>query len=453
MSSTGRLAASDRLRAGFPSFINTSYDLWKILWVRPPVVIDSCRPAIGSMTCTNEPLPAVERVTFDSFTLDSIRRAIPCECFVKDTTISMYYLIRDIAALSTAPYVYTQIVSGSLNPLVYLVYWNVYGFFMWCLFVIGHDCGHSSFSEYGLLNDICGHVAHAPLMVPYYPWAMSHRRHHMFHNHQKRDASHPWFTSHAWARLPTITKMMSLSMITPFIGFAMYLYMGVFDGSHIFPFSKLFNGASWRTRAKCVLSTAIVAAYAYCIGILCEWSAARIALSYGGCYAVFGFWLFMVTYLQHHDVGTRVYSDEDWAFLKGGLETIDRTYGYGIDRLHHNISDGHVIHHLFFSQIPHYRLSQVPPLARRHPRARCTYPCTSSLPMRPTGHGGSCAHIAMRRRIQTREPRPRRFLHRHLLAHVLQLQLHWLEVGQVDVATTTPRRSGWWRSSVPKPWR
>ena len=61
-----------------------------------------------------------------------------------------------------------------------------------CIFVVGHDCGHGNFSESETLNDIIGHITHGSIMVPYYPWQLSHRRHHMYHNHIDKDYSHPW---------------------------------------------------------------------------------------------------------------------------------------------------------------------------------------------------------------------------------------------------------------------
>jgi len=60
--------------------------------------------------------------------------------------------------------------------------------------------------------------------------------------------------------------------------------------------------------------------------------------------------------LQHHNPETLVYGDEDWKFVNAAFETVDRTFGFGIDWLHHHITDGHVAHHLFFTKIPHYNL-------------------------------------------------------------------------------------------------
>ncbi|CAF5173083.1 unnamed protein product [Rotaria magnacalcarata] len=46
------------------------------------------------------------------------------------------------------------------------------------LFVLGHDCGHSSFSTYPLLNDIVGTILHTWILTPYYTWKITHNKHH-----------------------------------------------------------------------------------------------------------------------------------------------------------------------------------------------------------------------------------------------------------------------------------
>lgn len=69
---------------------------------------------------------------------------------------------------------YWQTLPLYAKILFSVLYYNVAGFAMWGLFVVGHDCGHGSFSNNTLLNDILGHVMHGSLMVPYYPWQVRH---------------------------------------------------------------------------------------------------------------------------------------------------------------------------------------------------------------------------------------------------------------------------------------
>jgi hypothetical protein len=44
---------------------------------------------------------------------------------------------------------------------------------------------------------------------------------------------------------------------------------------------------------------------------------------------------------------------QEWNYMRGGLSTIDRDYGW-FNNIHHDIGT-HVVHHLF-PQIPHYNL-------------------------------------------------------------------------------------------------
>lgn len=71
---------------------------------------------------------------------------------------------------------------------------------------------------------------------------------------------------------------------------------------------------------------------------------------------IFNSWFVIITYLNHHRNGSKVYKNEAWNYIDGGIETVDHDFGYLINILCHNLTDCHIIHHLFFTQIPHYRL-------------------------------------------------------------------------------------------------
>jgi fatty acid desaturase len=55
------------------------------------------------------------------------------------------------------------------------------------LWVIAHECGHGGFSDSTLVNDVVGWVVHSSLLVPYFSWKISHRRHHAATNNLSRD--------------------------------------------------------------------------------------------------------------------------------------------------------------------------------------------------------------------------------------------------------------------------
>lgn len=43
---------------------------------------------------------------------------------------------------------------------------------------MGHDCGHRSFSENKLVEDIVGTLMFMPLVYPFEPWRIKHNQHH-----------------------------------------------------------------------------------------------------------------------------------------------------------------------------------------------------------------------------------------------------------------------------------
>lgn len=137
--------------------------------------------------------------------------------------------------------------------------------------MIAHECGHGSFSSFPWLNDIVGWVIHSILLVPYFPWKITHARHHRHAGHMGKDTAFVPFTEDEYAAKCDISVqgVRQLSEDTPLInlvslighqlfGWPMYLFFAVSTGnnstpgdrrhshftvSHFDPYSALFTSA------------------------------------------------------------------------------------------------------------------------------------------------------------------------------------------------------------------
>jgi omega-3 fatty acid desaturase (delta-15 desaturase) len=281
------------------------------------------------------------------FTLQDLKAAIPDSCFRPSTARSLAYFALDvgiIAGLAGLAY--------SLNSwLFFPIYWLAQGTMFWALFVVGHDCGHGSFSRHKWLNTLVGHLAHTPILVPYHGWRISHRTHHA--NTGNIDTDESWYpiAETVYRAMPWPQKLVRFYGLLFAYPFYLFFRSSGRNGSHFLPGSELFRPSE---RRGVVVSTA-------CWGLMVA-ALAWLGLSQGPLvlvayyvmpYLVFVAWLDFVTFMHHTEPDIPWYRSEDWYFLKGALSTIDRDYGF-INAIHHNIGT-HVAHHIFLS-IPHYHL-------------------------------------------------------------------------------------------------
>ena len=298
----------------------------------------------------------------------TIMKMLPKNTFQVDTATSLMYATFDVAAVATTmSFLYAVVQSDFYNSLpmyqqatVALPLQILTGFAMWCTWCIGHDAGHGTISKSPkvgkTINRIVGEITHSAIcLTPFVPWALSHKKHHLNHNHLERDYSHQWYIREKKDDLhPLIQASHTIRMVFfPFLYF-IYLFTGVPDGGHVVFYGRLWEGESITTKLDGALSVAVSVATAGSLWY--NMGTSDFAVVCMAPWSVMGFWLFMVTYLQHHSEDGKLYTDDTFTFEKGAFETVDRNYGEWVNRLSHHMMDGHVIHHLFFTKVPHYRL-------------------------------------------------------------------------------------------------
>ncbi|KAK9265551.1 hypothetical protein L1049_021614 [Liquidambar formosana] len=322
------------------------------------------RMAVPSTT-KNSASDVLQRVPHSKppFTLSQLKKAIPPHCFQRSILRSFSYVVYDLAIASFLYYVATSYINLLPHPLSYLA-WALYGIIQGCVltgvWVIAHECGHHAFSDYQWLDDTVGLILHSLLLVPYFSWKYSHRRHHSNTGSLERDevfvpkqkSSIPWFSKYfnnPPGRVLTLTVTLTL-------GWPLYLAFNVSGrhyerfACHYDPYGPIYSD---RERAQIFVSDAGVLAITYGLfRLVAAKGLGWVFCVYGGPLLVVNAFLVLITYLQHTHPSLPHYDSSEWDWFRGALATVDRDYGV-LNKVFHNITDTHVAHHLF-STMPHY---------------------------------------------------------------------------------------------------
>lgn len=354
--------------------------------------------------------------TKPSFTVGDIRRAIPAHCFSRPLTKSFGYLFWDLFLVGVIFYASTFIeelateerFGATMAPIFRHVLWSMYWIAQGCvmtgLWVIGHECGHRGFADSELINDAVGLVVHSMLLVPYFAWQLSHKRHHsntgsvehdevfvpslassqqiaeqakkdakgLANATTKHESSHvhihedeDGFIASTYATLHRLFFI--LIMLT--VGWPAYLVMNVTGNksydpntwvNHFTPTSPIFttgeSNDSLNQKLILLGDVSLVAMMLVIYKVVQMTSLGYVVYIYGIPYLIVNFWLVLITYLQHTDLNLPHYTEGEWDWLRGALATVDRDYGL-INLVLHHITDTHVVHHMF-STMPHYHAEE-----------------------------------------------------------------------------------------------
>ena len=263
-----------------------------------------------------------------------IKKAIPPVCFQPKVSTSLYFAAKDLFIALTCFLVCFNLINFVENSMLkfalMIVYWTIQGTIFTAIFVVGHDCGHGSFSNHSLLNDVVGSFLHSLLMAPYFMWKLTHRHHHKYtSNLEKDEVFYPVRESAPCAgghRLP------GFGLGT---GWFAYLVLGYnprpvnhFNLRHPF-FSGHFLGCTFSLLGMTLMGTLLYHFY-------CHFGFLNFLVYYFIPDFIFASYCVVITFLHHTEISLPWYADENWNFVKGQLSSVDRHYG-PVHNMLHNI--------------------------------------------------------------------------------------------------------------------
>eukprot|EP00850_Spirogloea_muscicola_P022695 SM000307S11692 [mRNA] locus=s307:122199:124852:- [translate_table: standard] len=167
--------------------------------------------AVPAVTTTQIPgFTQIGEEVPDGISMSDVLKTIPKEAYEVNDLKAFRSVVTTFSAVALG-YAALAVAPWYLYPLVY-AYMSaaVTG-----LFVIGHDCGHNSFSRSQLVNDVVGTIVFAPLVYPFEPWRIKHNTHHSHTNKLLIDTAWQPFTPRMYRRSGPVAKTLMHTAMGP----------------------------------------------------------------------------------------------------------------------------------------------------------------------------------------------------------------------------------------------
>jgi len=344
-----------------------------------------------------------------TYTMKEIYEAIPPHCLQPDTSISLFYILRDIfyvTALVSITTFIPLIPHPHIRPLAWVAYTFLQGLVFTGLWELAHEAGHGALSKSKTFNNAAGLLIHSFLLVPFHSWRITHSTHHKNTNNLDKDIAFvPSIVSDYEAEHEGRSKVweyiedMPLVALThlffhQLIAFPLYLTINnlalermrkarwwrrshFYFGGH----GPNFKAEHYKDVLISDLGIAIAVAGLYALGK--QLGAWNVMLFYGFPYLWTNHWIrkfsfkgrengirtdnddsVTITFLQHTDFSIPYYPTNTWTFLRGAASTVDRDFGFIGRHLFHGAIEGHVMHH-HVSRIPFYYAAEATQAVRK----------------------------------------------------------------------------------------
>jgi omega-6 fatty acid desaturase (delta-12 desaturase) len=288
-------------------------------------------------------------------TFGDVQKSVPRDLLELSPFRAWWTVIRIFALLGACLYLETL-----TDKALYLIpLWFFHGQILVGLFVLGHDCGHRSFSRNRMMNLVMGHVAFSPLGNGLVNWTVTHNHHHAHTQLRGQDVD--------WSKwLMTEDEFAQASWKNNFAGkFGYALPFGVFFWVWLNAIMRGLRNTSSSVRvSNLIMWSVMISIY----GFLAYFTGLSGMFKYHGIPAAIAMFTgyFLLT-IQHANEVTSWYSEKSWTPLKGQTEsTFDVRFPRIFEWLWLDINI-HVPHHIS-PGIPWYNLRQASAEIKRvHP--------------------------------------------------------------------------------------